>query len=176
MDYKKLLEYYLSSEEWADELTLFFDSYRHYYDPNEGTAKWGKTYLCSEVYLEHESKMEKAGGSYFDLRLSRRQFRKYFSAGYSSHQRFAILFGLWWGIDKSQIRHIAKRSQRKNCTRWLNYFLCNPRSAAADIDSDALIRFRYQGSYQAYIFRHPPQVNCDRPDEIVPAEEIPKDG
>lgn len=149
MDYQKLLEYYLTSDEWEYEIIFFFEGWKHHYDPAE--SMWdqphGKTYLCSDIFLEFERKLDASGGSFFDLHLSTQQFKTYFNSKYTSHQRFAILFGLWWGLSDNQIQYIANLRQKHICEYWLNYFLCNPDVIQPTLSEKELSQYNYGGKY-----------------------------
>lgn len=152
MDYRKLLIYYLHSDEWDLEMYSFFELADHCYDPYEGTKDHGLICLCSEIYLEYERKSDEDGTDYWSLQLTKQQFHRYFDARYTSTQRFAVLFGLWLGLNDPQIRHIADLRQRKNCLYWLNYFLCY-RNASTAISIDELRSFHYTGKYVARIYK-----------------------
>lgn len=133
MDYQKLLEYYLSSDEWEYELASFFDDFRHYYVPNEEVfaMKNGEP-VKSDVYQQYEQKLTAAGGCFYDVHLTQSQFQKYFDVRYSPNQRFAVLFALWWGLTDEQIRRIANLKQKKFCLSWLDYFLRTSNSNGSD--------------------------------------------
>ena len=171
MDYRKLLIYYLSCDEWKEEMEFFFESWDHHYDLHEGTPNHGKIYPCSEVYLEYDRKLGAAGGSYLDLRLTDQQFQKYFDRRYSADQRFSILFGLWWGLSEPQIRRIADLRQKKNCSRWLNYFICCP-NASPDISVEELANFRYAGKYFAEVYDNPSYLDRFQQPTLVLLEEV----
>lgn len=171
MDYRQLLIYYLSSDEWENEMDFFFEGWLHHYDLYEGTPNYGKVYPCSEIYLEYDRKMATAGGSYLDLWLTDQQFQKYFDKRYSSMQRFSILFGLWWGLSEPQIRRIADLRQKNNCSRWLNYFICCP-NASPDISIEELCKFRYAGKYLAEVYDHPAELARSQKPKLIPLEEV----
>lgn len=128
MDYRKLLVYYLSSDEWTEEMDYFFEIWHHHWDPKQEfyTPNHTPNYVKSPVYLEFEKKLAAAGGSYYDLHLSDQQFRRFFDKRYSEGQRFAVLFGLWWGLSDIQINRLADLRMKNNCSCLLNFYLCNP--------------------------------------------------
>lgn len=171
MDYRQLLIYYLNSDEWDIEMDSFFELKDHCYDPYEGTEDRGSIYLCSEIYLEFERKSAEDGTSYWSLQLTQQQFHKYFDRRYTATQRFAVLFGVWFGLNEPQLRRIADLRQRKNCLYWLNYFLCN-RSASPDIPMDELRSFRYAGKYVADIFDEPPSYTPPRQRTRVALDDL----
>lgn len=170
MDYRQLLVYYLSSDEWELEMLFFFEGWSHTYDLYEGTPNYGKVYPCSEIYLQHNRKLSDGGGTYLDLYLTDQQFQKYFNRRYSATQRFSVLFGMWWGLSEPQIRRIADLRQKNNCSHWLNYFLCNP-DASPDISIEELHQFRYSGKYMAEIYDSPPGP-FRSPQKLIPLEEV----
>lgn len=151
MDYRKLLEYYLTSDEWEFEIISFFEVWNHHFDPTETLCDQvhGKAYVASDVYLEFEKKLADAGGSYFNLQLNKAQFEKYFDSKYSAHQRFAVLFAMWWRLKESQIKHIANLQQKKLCEYWLNFFLCNPDVEQPTLSTEELLAYNYSGKYHS---------------------------
>lgn len=172
MFYKKILEYYLTSNEWDILLTGFFEGYDHHYDRYEGTEYWGRIYLCSEIYMEYCHKLEIAGGSFLsDLNISEAQFRKYFTDQYGAEQRFAALFGIWWGLRKEQIHSIANLHYRKHCLCLLNYYLCCP-EADIHINLAEIQKYHYSGRYFAEIYKDPPLMVHIKPDRIVPVLDV----
>lgn len=146
MDYEKILEYYLTSDEWKFEMDCFFEAWTHCLVLEDESTDTKQT-LYSDIYLEYEKKMLAAGGCFFDLHLTEAQFKKYFNKRYCASQRFAVLFGLWWGLPEAQISHIADLRQRKRCSHWLNYFLCNPDALHPHLTENELISFSYYGPY-----------------------------
>lgn len=171
MDYRHLLIYYLSCDEWEDEMEFFFEGWLHHYDLYEGTPNHGRIYPCSEVYLEYDRKLSAAGGCYLSLHLTDQQFQQYFDRRYSATQRFSILFGMWWGLGDPQIRRIADLRQKDNCSRWLNYFICCP-NASPDISVEELYKFRYTGKYFAEVYDCPTYLNHFQQSKLVPLEEV----
>lgn len=146
MDYEKLLEYYLTSDEWKFEMDCFFEAWQHRLVLEYESTDPRQT-LYSDIYWEYEKKMQAAGGCYFDLHLTEAQFKKYFNKRYSARQRFAILFGMWWGLSEAQISRIADLRQKQRCSHWLNYFLCNPNILHPDPTDRELVSFTYCGPY-----------------------------
>lgn len=173
MDYKKLLEYYLTSSEWDFQCLTFFEAFDHHYDPNEGEENWGIIYLCSEIYMEYRRRLDAAGG-YLWLDLTEKQFQTYFSHRYSEEQRFAVLFSTWWGLTAGQINRVASLHQQKSCLIWLNYFLCNP-NASPNLTITEARGFHYSGKYYAEIYNQQPQKSTGLPDRIIPAEKLSSD-
>ncbi|MBQ9168527.1 MAG: hypothetical protein IJX67_09000 [Oscillospiraceae bacterium] len=173
MDYRKLLIYYLSSDEWAEEMDYFFEIWHHHWDPRQEvyTPNHIPNYVKSPVYLEFEKKLAAAGGSYYDLHLTDQQFRRFFDKRYSEGQRFAVLFGLWWGLSEPRIRRIADLRQKHNSSRWLNYFLCCP-EASPDISVEELYKFRYDGKYLAEVYDHPAELARSQQPKLIPLEEV----
>lgn len=148
MDYRKLLEYYLTSDEWDSELDFFFEGWQHRFDPYEDAPEkeHGKLYLLSDVYMEYSQKLQNAGGVFFDLHLTDEEFQRYFDVRYSSEQRFSILFGMWWGLREKQIALLSNLRHRKKCSKLLHYFLCNPNAEPAFAITE-FDNFTYQGTY-----------------------------
>ena len=173
MFYRKLLEYYLTSSEWDFQLIGFFEAFDHHYDPYEGTNHWGRVYLSSEIYREYSRKLDIAGGRFLSsLYLSHAQFQKYFTEQYSEDQRFAALFGIWWGLKSAQVTRIANLRNKKNCLSLLNYYLCNP-EADAHVEAAQIQSYHYSGKYYAEIYDSPPErPRTGKPDHIVPATDI----
>lgn len=148
MDFRKLLEYYLTSDEWVSELDFFLEGWQHRFDPYEDDPEkeHGKLYLLSDVYMEYSQKLQNAGGVFYDLHLTNEEFQRYFDARYSSEQRFSILFGMWWGLRENQIALLSNLRHRKKCSKLLHYFLCNPNAEPAFAITE-FDNFTYQGTY-----------------------------
>ncbi len=88
---------------------------------------------------------QEGGGSY-RLELTNAQFSKYFAAGVSEDQRFAVFFGKWWGLTDKQLSRIGDLRQPHKCFQKLQYFLCHP-EARPDVPEQEIERFTYQGEY-----------------------------
>ncbi len=108
---------------------MFMDTFEHCWDPteyscdpNEKKDRSEKKWVCSEVYHEYTRKLD-ADGGVPRLCITDKQFEKYFSRKYSEDQRFAVLFGMWWGLKPEQISRLSNLRQEKYCWEWLDLFL-----------------------------------------------------
>ena len=171
MDYRKLLEYYLTSDEWEILVGSFFEEWKHCYDPYEDhfDSEHGKIYLHSSIYFDYQKRLREGGGAYFDLYLTEAQFERFFDEKYSPEHRFAVLFGMWWRLTEEQIRTLALPQNKRCCRQLLNYYLCNP-SAARRPSMAELESFDYAGEYVAQI------VENGQASRFVPVKEIRPDG
>lgn len=147
MDYTILLSFYLTSDEWDVEKDMFFDIFLHNYDLHEADLMppTKKEYLISEIYL-HYLRKDVDDGGYPIHEITQTQFERFFDKRYSINQRFAIIFGFWWGLSDKQLRRIGDLRYRKYCLDWLNYFLCEP-NASLDISLSEVKEYRYTGRY-----------------------------
>lgn len=167
MDYTMLLSFYLTSDEWNIEKDMFFDAFLHNYDPHEADLVPPKKneYLVSDIYLQYCRKDADDGG--YPIRgITQTQFEHFFDKCYSMCQRFAIIFGFWWGLSDKQLRRIGDRRYRKYCLDWLNYFLCEP-NASLDTPLSTVKEYRYLGRY----FLLDPDTEI-----LVPVKEITPQG
>lgn len=176
MDYRKLLEYYLTSDEWELQVDSFFEEWRHCYDPYEDRyeSEHGKIYLYSTIYNDYKKRLNDGGGTYFGLYLTPSQFERFFDVRYSDDHRFAVLFGMWWGLTEKQLHALALLRNKRCCLQLLNFFLCNPEVTKQPITAE-LNDFAYAGKYVAEIFedRSRPSARSSR---IIPVTEILPDG
>lgn len=117
----KILDYYLDSERcFENYIQVFFDTYKHF-----GKCKNNNKYSFeSEIYKNIMFRIKSQSG--FDLSLSHANEIKYFRAGYSDKQLFAIIFAYWYGLSDMQIRKIADKRNRKISWDILNFYLCFP--------------------------------------------------
>lgn len=147
MDYTMPLSFYLTSDEWSVEKDMFFDVFLHNYDPHEANPAppKKKEYLISEVYLRYLKKNADDAG-YPIRKITQTQFEHFFDKSYSYSQRFATVFGFWWGLSEKQLRRIGDYRYRKYCQEWLNYFLCEP-NARLDTPLSIVKEYRYSGRY-----------------------------
>lgn len=174
MDYDKLLAYYMTSEEWKIRKAMFMDSFGHCFDPYKGTVRSGTVYLLTDVYLEYERR-DAADGGYPFITVPPEIFRRCFSKRCSDAQRFAVIFGSWWGLLPEKIARLTDLRLEESCWDWLNYFLCD-RTASPDASIDDVLSYRYAGKYYAEIHKQKPRAALPPDPMRVPVKEILPDG
>lgn len=169
MDYTMILSFYLTSDEWEVNKDMFFDAFMHSYNPHEAepTPPKKKEYLISEVYLRYLKKDADDAG-YPIRKITQTQFERFFDKRYSIGQRFAIVFGFWWGLSEKQLRRIGDYRYRKYGQEWLNFFLCDP-DASLDTPLSVVKEYRYSGRY---FLLDPNSQNLIPVKEIAPQGDI----
>lgn len=146
LDYDRILGYYLESSEWDLELEMFMLDH-HLIDILGKQNPANHILIYSEIYRQFDMRRISVGGDFhFDFHLTPEQFDQIFDRQYNDHQRFAILFGMWWGLSAAQIAKLSDPGEAERCWKWLNFFLCNP-EADPEIPFEAIEHLAYRGRW-----------------------------
>lgn len=106
---QKMLCYYFDSKPFSDAKNSFFAAFDHRIGERSEFFEW-------EPFLWNVE--DELTGV-----LSDEDIQKYFTGDYADEQVFAIAYGAWWKLTKSQLAQIADRQNRAVCWRYLDFFI-----------------------------------------------------
>lgn len=166
--YQKTVELYFQSERpnFYDCLSAFWAKYRYHgeCEPKSETTdlQSGRFFYTTDLYEKcKERELQERG---FRVNLPDDDVEMYFGSDYSPDQLFAIMFGLWYGLSKRQIKQIAETTSDLDAWDRLNYALCISERQTTEV----------QGVRRCYVYsdREPRNMRSAR---IVPEDVIVTD-
>lgn len=86
--------------------------------------------FVSDIFLEYEMRWKKSGGENIHITMTEKEFLRIFDRRFPEAQRFAVVFGRWWGLTDVQIGYLADTSHERNVLSYLSFFLVHPESEA----------------------------------------------
>lgn len=166
--YEKIVKMYFQAErpDFNDCLSAFWLKYCYHgeCEPKLSTADSPseRVYYTTDLYERCKERVLREQG--FKMSLSDEEVEMYFGSNYSPDQLFAIMFGLWYGLSKTQIQQISETTSDLDAWDRLNYALCISERQATD----------FQGIRRCYVYsdREPRNMRSAR---IVPEDVIVTD-
>lgn len=127
--YERLLNYYLSSDDFTVGADLFFDCYYHVGQClDDRNGHWVR--FETRIYRQISKRIKEEQG--YHLQLTDQKIKQYFGS-YQGSQLFDVIFAEWYGLSEKQIHQIACYCPTLSCPSGLDFFLRYPQEGEISI-------------------------------------------
>lgn len=86
--------------------------------------------FVSDIFLEYEMRWKKSGAENIHITMTEKEFFRIFDRRFPEAQRFAVVFGRWWGLTDVQIGYLSDITHKMDVLSCLSFFLVHPESEA----------------------------------------------
>ena len=125
---KRLLWYYVHSDEFYLNRKLFLDAFLHCGECGTASQRFR---FCSD-FGWNLAALEEQNLEHYGHRMTGKRIRSYFSTIEDNEQLFAAIFSCMLGLSDRQISQMTEPRNRMVCWNMLDFFLRNPSAGRFD--------------------------------------------